>query len=250
MSSSRKAKSGADLVGPAHRVQRQHAVAHAQRGQRLALPDGDLGDRDLAGVLQRVAEQHVGAGRGALGLEVVGLLELDRVDLVLVDELQHLDLAAGAQRQVVEVLVGEDDDLAVGQLVALGDVAVLDLFAVDRADPLVLDPAAVGGVHLVEADVLVLGRGVQLHADADEAERHGPAPDRSHAAPSHRASGQPVASGDPAPGQDHRIGAGGPPWQVGGRPPSPGGRTPPRRASGLADLVLLRRRQRPFWIAS
>ena len=96
---------------------------------------------------------------------------------------QHLDLAAGAQRQLVEVLVGEDDDLAVGQLVALGDVAVLDLFAVDRADPLVLDPPAVGGVHLVEADVLVLGRGVQLHADADEAEGHGPAPDRSHAAP-------------------------------------------------------------------
>ena len=91
------------------------------------------------------------------------------------------------ERQVLEVLVGEDDDLAVGQLVALGDVAVLDLFAVDRADPLVLDPSAVGGVHLVEADVLVLGGGVQLHADADEAERHGPAPDRSHAAPSRRA---------------------------------------------------------------
>ena len=95
---------------------------------------------------------------------------------------QHLDLAPGRQRQLVEVLVGEDDDLAVGQLVALGDVAVLDLFAVDRADPLVLDPAAVGGVHLVEADVLVLGGRVQLHADADQAERHGPAPDRSHAA--------------------------------------------------------------------
>src|SRR5688572_11715872 len=172
-----------DLVGPPHRVQHEHPVADAQHGQRLALPDGDLGDGDLAGVLERVAQQHVRAGRRAVGLEVVGLLELDRVDLVLVDELQDVDLPPGAQGHLVEVLVGEDDDLAVGQLVALGDVAVLDLFTVDRADPLVLDPSAVGRVDLVEADVLVLGRGVELHADADEAERHSPAPDRSHAAP-------------------------------------------------------------------
>src|SRR3954469_21599019 len=43
-----------DLVGPAHGVQDQHAVTHPQRGQRLPLPDGDLGDGDLPGVLQGV----------------------------------------------------------------------------------------------------------------------------------------------------------------------------------------------------
>src|SRR3954452_25394110 len=179
----------ADLVGPAHRVQHQDAVAHPHRRQRLALPDGDLGDGDLAGVVEGVAQEHVRTRGRALGLEVVRLLEHDGVDLVLVDELQDLDLPPGAERQFLEVLVGEDDDLAVGQLITLGDVAVLDLVAVDRADPLVLDPPAVGRVDLVEPDVLVLGRRVQLHADADEAERHGPAPDRSHAAPSRTGSG-------------------------------------------------------------
>ena len=247
MSSSRKAKSGRpDLVGPPHRVQRQDAVQHAQRGQRLPLADGDLGDGDLAGVLQRLPEQDVRPGRGALRLEVVRLLEVDRVDLVLVDELEHLDLVAGAQGHVLEVLVGEDDDLAVGQLEALGDVAVLDLFAVDRADPLVLDAAAVGGVHLVEADVLVLGGGVQLHGDADESEGHGSAPDRSHAAPSHRATGRPGAFSDPLPGQDRRIRAGDGRWQVGERPASPGGRTyGGRRRAGLRP-----RRPRRAWEAA
>ena len=49
-----------------------------------------------------------------------------------------------------------------------------------RADPLVLDPAAVLGVHLAERDVVVLGRGVELHGHADQPEGHGALPDRSH----------------------------------------------------------------------
>ena len=45
-------KSGvADLVRPQHRLQHQHAVAHAQHGQRLALAQRDLDDRDPAGRL-------------------------------------------------------------------------------------------------------------------------------------------------------------------------------------------------------
>src|SRR3954454_5403928 len=166
----------ADLVGPAHGVQHEDALAHAHGRERFPLPDGDLGDGHLAGVLQRVPQQHVRPDGRAVRLEVVGLLEVDGVDLVLVDELQHLDLAAGGQGKFLEVLLGEDDQLTVGQLVALGDVAVLDLFTVDRADPLVLHPAAVDDVDLVEPDVLVLGGRVELDADADEAERNRPAP--------------------------------------------------------------------------
>jgi hypothetical protein len=83
----------------------------------------------------------------------------------------------------VEILLAEGDQLAVVGLVALDDVGVLDLLAVDRARALVLDPSTVGRVHLVEPDVVV-GRGrVRLDRHADQTERDGAAPHRAHAGP-------------------------------------------------------------------
>ena len=93
--------------------------------------------------------------------------------------------AAGGQRQVGEVVVGEDHHLAAAEVVALGDVVVADLFAADRAGALVLDPPAVGAVHLVEPDVLLLGGRVELDSDRDQPERDRSLPDGPHrAAPS------------------------------------------------------------------
>ena len=57
-------------------------------------------------------------------------------------------------------LLGLDHHVpAAAQVVALDDVVEVDLLAVDRADPLLVDPAAVGVVQLVEADVFRRGRG-------------------------------------------------------------------------------------------
>ena len=95
------------------------------------------------------------------------------------------------QRQIGEVLVGQDHHLAAAEVVPLGDVVVADLLAADRAGPLVLDPPAVGAVHLVEPDVLLLGRRVELHPDGDQPERDRPFPDRPHRpAPSDQTSVQ------------------------------------------------------------
>ena len=66
----------------------------------------------------------------ALGLQVVRLVVEDRVDLLGRHELQHVDRAAAGQRQVGEVVVGEDHHLAAAEVVALGDVVVADLLAV------------------------------------------------------------------------------------------------------------------------
>jgi ATP-dependent DNA ligase len=87
---------------------------------------------------------------------------------------------AGRRRQGVEVLVAERDQLAVLGLEALDDVGVVDLLAVERAGALVLDAAAVGAVHLVEPDVVVGGRRVQLDRHADQPEGDGSAPHRPH----------------------------------------------------------------------
>ena len=69
-----------------------------------------------------------------------------------------LDLAAPADRQLGEVLVGEDDELAVGRLVALRDLVVRDLLAARLAHAAVLDPATSYGTGLpTGATVLWLG---------------------------------------------------------------------------------------------
>jgi hypothetical protein len=170
----------ADLVGPHHRLHDDHVVAHPKHCRGRPLPERDRDDGHPVGVEQCLPQQRVGLGAGRLGLEVVGLLEQHRVDLIAGDELLDRDLPRRRRRQLGQVVVGEDDHLAVLGLVALGDVGVGDLLAVDRADPLVLDPAPVLGVHLAERHVVALGRRVELHRDADQAERDGTLPDRTH----------------------------------------------------------------------
>ena len=170
----------ADLVGPEQGLDHQHLVADPQRGQPGLLPEGEVDDGDPVGLLQGLPQQHVRLGRGRRGLQVVGLVEQHRVDLIGRDEADDVDLPAGAGRQLGEVLVGEHDGAPVVALVGLGDVGVGHLLAIDVADPLVPDPPAVLGVDLVEPDVLLLGGGVQLDGHVHQSERHGAFPDRSH----------------------------------------------------------------------
>src|SRR5690606_35054376 len=127
--------------GPEHRAEHQNAVAYPKRRKLLTLPQRDLHDRHMVGLLQRLAQQYVRLGGYRLRLEVVRLVVEDRVHLLGRDELMYVDATTGGERQVSEVLVVEDHHLAAAEVVALGDVVVGDLFTVDAADALVLDPA-------------------------------------------------------------------------------------------------------------
>ena len=90
--------------------------------------DDELAEADLAGLLQRVAEDDIGLGRGLvlLGRHEIGLVEVERVDLALVDELDEVDGALRLELDVVDLLVGEEDVLALLDLVALDDVLGID----------------------------------------------------------------------------------------------------------------------------
>ena len=68
----------------------------------------------------------------------------------------------------------------VGRLERLREVPVRDLLAAHRAAADHRDAAPVRGVHLVEVDVLLLGRGVHLHRHVDEPERERALPHRAH----------------------------------------------------------------------
>jgi hypothetical protein len=136
----------------------EHVIAHPQRRQPGLLPQCEVDDGDAVGLFQRPHQQHVRLGGRGRRLEVVALVEIQRIDLVGRHEAGDLDLPGRIGRQLREVLVGEDHRAAVVTFVGLGDVGVLDDLAVQFAGPLVADPAAVLRVHLMEPDVL-FGRG-------------------------------------------------------------------------------------------
>ena len=168
------------LVGPDHRREHDDAVAHPQQSELLAVADRHLHEPGLATGVERVTQQQVGLEGRLLRLQVIALREVDRVDLIGRHELQHVHHAGTGQWQVGEVFVGEHNRLPRGQLIALGDVGVGHLFAVGLGHPAVPDTRSVGAPYLMEADVLLLRRGVQLHPDTDQPEGDAALPDRAH----------------------------------------------------------------------
>ena len=70
---------------------RQHVARRADRDELLLGADDDARDRDLARLAHRVEQQPVGLGAAGAGREVVGVVVVDRVDLVEVDEVLDVD---------------------------------------------------------------------------------------------------------------------------------------------------------------
>ena len=95
-----------------------------------------------------------GLRRVLVGDEVVGLLEVDGIDLVEVDEVLDLDLVAGLGLERGELVGLDDHVVAALELVALHDLVVRDLFAGLLRDLAVPDAGAGLLFELVEADVL------------------------------------------------------------------------------------------------
>ncbi len=138
-----------------------------------------MNDRRPVGLLERLPQQRVGLRRRRRGFEEIALVEHDRIDLVGGDELDDVDFAALLRRERFEVFVREYDG-ALAVVEGLVDVGVVDDLAADLAASLIADAAAVGVMHLMEGDVMVLRRAVDLHRHVDQAERDGTTPDRSH----------------------------------------------------------------------
>jgi hypothetical protein len=113
------------------------------------------------------------------GGQVISLLEVDRVDVFERDEVLDLDGPGLPGRHPLQLLGGDDDELALVHFVALDDVLVVDLPPGVLRDPLVPDPLLGPLLELVEPDVLLLGGRVQLHRHGHQPEADRPAPDRT-----------------------------------------------------------------------
>ena len=131
---------------------------------------------------QDLLEEVEGLATDRLGLQVVG--RLDEAGAVLValggiDEELDLDGAHRLERHRLHVLVGDDDVLVLGELVAADRVAAADVLVVVRAVGLELDPVEARLVQHVEAQPRLGLRGqVELDRDRDEPELDRPPPHR------------------------------------------------------------------------
>ena len=161
------------LVGPVHRVQHDQVADHAQKREGLLRRERDLRNRELAVLAQRLAQQYVGlVGRLFAQTDVVGLIELDRVDRVGVDQAFHGDAVQAWDRQLLQVVLGENHLLVVADLDRLEDLRVVHLDVLELTDPLVLDRRAVLLMHLVRLQAGVdLGGLVELHRHREHVDR-------------------------------------------------------------------------------
>jgi hypothetical protein len=103
-------------------------------------------------------------------LQIVRLVEVDRIDLREVDELEDLDRLRRLGTDPREVLVGDHDVLALLVLVAAHDLVVGNLLVIERAAADVLDAPLVLLMEKVEAHVVRADRGLELDGDRDQAE--------------------------------------------------------------------------------
>ena len=121
----------AHLVGVAQRFEQQPLAAGFERHQLFGPTDRQLPQPDLARRAQRLAQHHEGfLGEIVGGGDVIGLLEIERIDLVGLDELHQLKRLLALDPDRLDFAVLEQHIIALGNLVARDDVVL-----VDRPDP-------------------------------------------------------------------------------------------------------------------
>ena len=152
----------------------------------LGLADDDFANADGSGRAYGFAQQRVRFLAAFRRHEVVGRLEVARIDFVLLHEVQNVDRFGLFERSGLEVLVGEDDEFTFLVLVAFDDLVPGNCFPIGTADALVLDGREIFLVQQSEADMICAHRGLQLHRDVDEAECQRALPDCGHSCTSSR----------------------------------------------------------------
>ena len=135
----------------------------------LLVANHDLRDPDLLGLLECAHEQPVRLLAAVLGEQVVGLAEVDGVDLVQADEVTDLDRPRELDVEPVEIFVLKGNVASLLNLEAADDILVVDVLAAVAPDLVVADRLQVALVEEVKAQLLRLRRGVHAHGHTDEA---------------------------------------------------------------------------------
>ncbi|MNS66252.1 hypothetical protein D3C72_994600 [compost metagenome] len=141
--------------------------------------DHHLGDADLAGLGQRVAQQGVNLLAFVDGRHVVRAFKVDKRDVVGIHKLLYLYGLRGAGVGVGNLFRGNDHVLAVFVFHAFDDVVFVDFLARALVDALVSHRVHRPLVQPVEVHPGVRGGRMQADRYMDEAKRNRPLPDGS-----------------------------------------------------------------------
>jgi hypothetical protein len=124
----------------------------------------------MAGLLHGPNQQLVRLAPRRVGHRVVGGVVVEWIHFLALHEIENLHALGGRWRQLLDLLIVDQDVGVLGVLVALDDLAALDGAVTGRAIELLLDARVALFVELVEADLLAPCRREQADRDRDQAE--------------------------------------------------------------------------------
>src|SRR6266581_2170147 len=137
-------------------------------------------ERAAIRLAQRFCKQRVGLRAAFVRGEVIGLVEIHRVDRFDRHEFGDVRRVRPRLLERLQLLGREHHVLVVGEFIALRHVLARDGNLFLHADVLLLEPRSAGLVQKVERDRAArLGGGVKLHRNRDQSERNRQRSDRS-----------------------------------------------------------------------
>src|SRR5262249_20826295 len=145
----------------------------------LRVAQDELRDADAARIANRLAQERVRALAAPRRHEIVRRLEEPIVDLVGPDEVDDVDGPRLFDRRRLEVLLRQDDEMALAIFVALHEISPGDGMA--AADAHTLDPhrRLVLRVQQPEPRPVIANRRMELDRNVDQPERDRTLPDRA-----------------------------------------------------------------------
>src|SRR6185436_5927610 len=174
--------------GKAHDLEHQRFADHFYSSEVLGLPNDDLADSDGAGFPNRLAQQRVRLLTTLRGNQVVRCLEVARIDLVLLHEIEYVDGLRLLEGSRLEIFVGEHDEFAFLVFVALHYLVPGNGLTVGGANALILHRRQICFVQQPETDMIRAHRRLQLYRNVDEAKGQRALPDCGHQRTPHDAS--------------------------------------------------------------
>ena len=129
---------------------------------------GDLRDGYVFAFFQRLGQQRVRAASRFFRHHVIRRLEIHRIDLARLDELEDLHGLGGLRLDLLDLIRLDDDVFVFAELVALDHVAAFHDNAFRLANVLLLEPRFVGAMQHVERNPRAARARKQAHGHGNE----------------------------------------------------------------------------------
>src|SRR5260370_3008761 len=172
-------RDGANLIGVKDGVQSERGRGRPNGHEVFALMHVKLGDGGVLGFLHCFEKQLVSLFAGIFGSSVIRSVEVERIDLIGLNELQYFHGTRGGRIELVQFLFGEENILIFLVFESLYDFVALDLPIASGAELRLANARVTHLVELVEADALCSRRRKEPDGNRYEAKSEMALPHRS-----------------------------------------------------------------------